>query len=124
MADLKTTLDLADEAAKAIRALHGITRQSQSDPDWQHPGDAWAVVGSLRELSQHLPQLYGQIGAFVQQLATEGHLRSEDGGDGAADVVAALAALQRAQGGAETMAGALDTTHSALSHLLWKANPR
>jgi hypothetical protein len=69
---------------------------------------------------QRLPQLLQQTGAHVQRLAETDHVRSDRGGNGAAEVAAALDALSRASTDAVTMAAALDGAHSALSPLAWK----
>ncbi|WP_055526605.1 hypothetical protein [Streptomyces graminilatus] len=114
----KTPAQLADDAAEAIRALNHATMSTR--PGWEFPADAYSVVGNLRELAQRLPQLYGQIGVFIQRLAADDHIRSDKGGDGADEVTAAYDALMRAQDDAVTMEAALDGAHSALSPLAYK----
>ncbi|GAA3909207.1 hypothetical protein [Streptomyces lannensis] len=119
MTERKTPAQLADDAAEAIRALNHLTRVSQAD--WEYPGDAYSVVGNLRDLAQRLPQLFQQIGQLIEHLADEDHIRSDKGGNGATEVSAALDALNRAYEDALTMEAALDGAHSALGPLAWKA---
>lgn len=114
----KTPADLADAAAEAVRALNHVTHLTQSG--WEYPADAYSVIGGLREVVQHLPQLYGQIADLLQTLADGDHIRSDQGDSGADNVVTACDGLARATGDAEAMCAALDTVHAALSPLAYK----
>jgi hypothetical protein len=116
--DLKTPAQLADDAAEAVRALNHATLSTRDG--WQFPADAYSVIGNLREMSQRLPQLLQQVEGFLQDLADGDHIRSDRGGNGAAEVNAALDGLDRAREDAVTMTAALDTVHSALSPLAYQ----
>jgi hypothetical protein len=118
MTNAKTPAQLADVAAEAVRALNHETQTQQAD--WEYPGDAYSVVGSLQMLVQRLPQLYGQIADHIRQLAEGEHIRHDRGGDVAAEVAAALDALGRAADDAVAMTAALDSAHSALGPLAYK----
>jgi len=114
----KTPTQLADDAAEAIRALNHVTMSPRDG--WKFPADAYSVIGNLRELAQRLPQLLQQTEVFLQDLADGDHIRSDRGGNGAAEVNAALDAIDRAREDALSMEAALDTAHSALSPLAYK----
>lgn len=115
----RTPAQLADDAAEAIRSANHATLTSPRE-GWEFPSDAYDVVGALLVMVQRLPQLLEQTGAHVQQLADEGHVRSDRGGNGADEVAAALDAIGRASADAVAMAAALDTAHSALSPLAYQ----
>lgn len=114
----KTPAQLADDAAQAIRALNHVTMSTRDG--WEFPSDAYSVIGNLRELAQYLPQLLQQTEVFLQRLTDGDHIRSDRGGNGAAEVNAALDGLDRAREDAVTMEAALDTVHSALSPLAYQ----
>ena len=118
MTDPRTPAQLADDAAEAIRGANHATLSAR--PGWEFPADAYSVVGDLLAMVQRLPQLLEQTGVHVQRLADGGHVRSDRGGNGAAEVAAALDALSRASTDALAMAAALDTAHSALSPLAYQ----
>lgn len=110
----------ADDAAEAIRALNHATLRPGTGLDWEYPGDAYDVVGHLVAMAERLPQALGQISALVECLATTGHIRSDKGGDGAAEVAAVLAGLHSAGSYAEVLGNDLNDVHSALSPLAYK----
>lgn len=114
----KTPAQLAHDAAEAIRALNHATISTRDG--WQFPADAYSVVGNLRELAQRLPQLLLQTEELLQRLAEGDHIRSDRGGNGAAEVNAALNNLDRAREEALIMEAALATAHSALSPLAYQ----
>lgn len=118
MTDAKTPAQLADDAAEAIRALNHATMSGR--PGWEFPADAYDVIGNLREMAQRLPQLLQQAETFLQRLADGDHIRSDRGGNGAAEVNAARDAIDRARDDALSMEAALDTAHSALSPLAYQ----
>jgi hypothetical protein len=116
--DAKTPAELADAAAEAVRSANHATLTGPA-LGWEFPSDAYDVIGHLLALVQRLPQLLQQTGAHVQRLADTGHVRSDYGGNGVAEVVAVLDALGRASADAAAMAAALDTAHGALSPLAY-----
>lgn len=118
MTEPKTPAQLADDAAEAVRSANHATMSTR--PGWEFPADAYSVVGNLLEMVQRLPQLLEQTGVHVQRLADGDHVRSDRGGNGAAEVAAALDALNRASTDALSLAAALDTAHSALSPLAYQ----
>lgn len=114
----KTPAQLADAAGDAIRALNHATLGSPR-PDWEHPGDAYSVVGNLAYMASMLPQALDQTARLVKRLEEEGHLKS-DRDTLAADLEAAYAGLTIAAGAAETLRGALQRAHNGLGPVAYK----
>lgn len=118
--DPKTPAQLADDAAEAVRSANHATLSADPALGWEFPSDAYDVIGHLQAMARRLPQLFQQTEAFIGRLADGDHIRSDRGGNGAAEVNAALDALSRASTDAVAMAAALDTAHSALSPLAYQ----
>lgn len=59
--------DLAREASEAIRLLNHATLPADDWPGLNSPADAFDVLGALAELTCRLPQLLGQVSAFLQR---------------------------------------------------------
>ncbi|MEU5548054.1 hypothetical protein AB0G85_38220 [Streptomyces sioyaensis] len=108
----------ASAAADAIRQLNHETREDREG--WQYPGDAYSLVGGLAQLANSLPQVLDQIAQLIERLAVNDHIRSDEGGDGAAKVHEALRGLEWASADAESLASRLGTVRSALSSLAYK----
>src|ERR1019366_525922 len=53
--------DLADQADQAIRALNHLTPEGL-----EYPGDLYEVIASLKLMAQRLPQLFGQLTAWLE----------------------------------------------------------
>ena len=116
----QTPAEHAEAAAEAIRALAHITWAS-GDDGWQYPSDAYDVVGSLDQMAMRLPQALDQIAQHIERLAEAGRVRSDNGGDGTVEVIAALDTLTRARAEAEQLEHRLATVHAALAPLSYKA---
>jgi hypothetical protein len=112
MATLKQT---ADSVAETIRGL----RQMTLGPGDQlrQPGDVSDVVGSLSLAMSLMPQLLGQLAAFLEVEHVKGAITHGQGADAAECVRAASDALHRAGLDAETMAAALDAAHESCRDL-------
>ena len=115
----KTPAQHATTAAEAIRALNHATLATPG-LDWEHPSNAYDVVGSLERLAATLPQALDQIAHHIERLAAAGRIRSDKGGDGAEEVHTALRALEFANADARQLASRLATVHSALSPLAYQ----
>ncbi|MDF4250451.1 hypothetical protein [Streptomyces sp. WMMB303] len=108
--------ELAQAAADAVRNLNHATHangSSKSCEGLEYPGDAYAVLGALKELTQRLPQTCGQIGAFLETQHRDGHLTA---GHGTTDehLTALHAALINASAASAKLTNALSHAHSAL----------
>ena len=68
----KTPAALADQAAEAVRSLNHATLSAR--PGWEHPVDAYDVVGDLARMAMMLPQAIEQTGKFFDALVADGHV--------------------------------------------------
>jgi hypothetical protein len=112
----QTPAELAGAAAEAIRQLNH--RTLNGGDGWTYPGDAYTVLGALDSAAGGLPQVLGQVRAFLNRLDALGHLRS-DHGPVDHDLNAALFALRDAAQHAAGLREALGRAHSATGHLGW-----
>lgn len=108
MATLRQT---ADSVAEAIRALGQMTLGPGDQ--LRQPDDVSDVVGSLSVAMSLMPQLLGQLAAFLEVEHVKGAIAPGQGADAGECVRAASDALHRAGLDAETMAAALDAAHEA-----------
>lgn len=74
------TRELAEQAAEAIRSLNHLTMPGR---DLQYPADVYKIVGSLRTMAQHLPQLFGELAKFLIAEANAGRIGHDSGESGA-----------------------------------------
>jgi hypothetical protein len=102
--DPKRTQELADVAAAAIRTLNYATRGTDGLRD---VGDVYELLGTLAQLSERLPQLYGQIRDYLTDAHNRGELfEPADGPHQGSTTLAVMLtrdALGRAAGDATTM---------------------
>jgi hypothetical protein len=113
-----TPQELAEAAAAAIRGLNHSTLPSREE--LAYPADVSEVVGSLDALAGRLPQLYRQLGAWLEREAESGRVQATDGpftGDAPAAVATAAEWLAQAAGHAEQMQVALANVHQVTSGL-------
>ncbi|MGA8455415.1 MAG: hypothetical protein WB800_08425 [Streptosporangiaceae bacterium] len=112
MAALRRT---AISVAEAVRALQDLTLGPGDE--LQNPADVADVIASLSLAMSLMPQLLGQLAAFLEVEHVKGAV-SHGQGVGAASCVRAVSdALDRAGLDAETMAAALDAAHEACGEL-------
>lgn len=108
-------VDVAEQAAEAIRALNHATRH----PDvWTWPCDLAATLGELRALAERLPQTFAQVASWLDAASnarTLGHDQGEEN-TGVA-VLISWAALNSAVHHASQLAENLATVHEETSHL-------
>lgn len=113
-----TPVQLAEQAAQAIRAGNHLTRPDVSP--MSGPAETADLVAALAETTARLPQLLGQL-AF--RLAAEGHagrLRLDalsTASDPATAVATATSALARTAAYAAHAGRDLDAAHQVLAHL-------
>jgi hypothetical protein len=118
MATLKQT---ADSVTEAIRALSQMTLGPGDQ--LRHPDDVSDVVGGLSLAMSLMPQLLGQLAAFLEVEHVRGAITLGQGADPGERVRAASDALHRAGLDAETMAAALNTAHEACRGLKLADHP-
>lgn len=117
MTDQPTPAELVAQATEAVRQLNRATLWGAADA-LPYPGDVSSTVGGLRELVQRLPQTVAQLQQRLDELAADGHVRSDAG---EADLPVRLeetrAELAEAAAKAEALARSLGEAHSHLAHL-------
>ncbi len=107
--------EAASAVAEGIRTLHQLTLGPDDQLDG--PADVRDVIGSLSLAMFRMPQLLGQLAAFLEIEHVKGTL-ADDQGVGAGEHVRAVSdALHRAGLDAEAMAAALDAAHEACEHV-------
>jgi hypothetical protein len=105
-----TLRQTADSVADATRALCQLTLGPGDE--LRHPDDVSDVIGSLSVAMSLMPQLLGQLAAFLEVEHVKGAI-THGHGDAGECVRAASDALHRAGLDAEMMAAALDAAHEA-----------
>lgn len=103
--------ETASAVAEGIRTLHYLTL-GRGD-ELECPADVYEVIGSLSLAVSRLPQLLGQLAAFLEVEQVKGAIAGGQGGDAGEYVRAVSDALHRAGLDAETMAAALDAARDA-----------
>jgi hypothetical protein len=109
---------LADQAAEAIRSANHATFPGTSTLVF--PADVYDVIASLGVLAARLPQLLGQLDAWLTRQVEQGRV-VVDGGEYAGDPQAAVAVaghwLDHAQSHATALQHALDQAQQAAAYL-------
>lgn len=113
----RTPAQMSDAVAEEVRAL--AHRTQSSGEDWQYPGDAYSVAGSLATAAMRLPQVLNQVQVLVERLAAEGRLRS-DRGTLESDLAETLGGLGEARAAANRLYEALDRVHQGLGPVAYK----
>ncbi|HUK71981.1 MAG TPA: hypothetical protein VLW50_24975 [Streptosporangiaceae bacterium] len=112
IADRPQPRDLADRAAESIRALNHLT------PDaLEYPGDLYDVIARLKVMAQRLPQLFGQLSAWLELEYAAGRIAHDSGQAPERYVKGVTDSLTLAAMGGSALADALDTAHNACSGL-------
>lgn len=109
----------ARSANEAIRALNQATMPADGSPALRYPSDAYALIGSIAEMSSRLPQLFEQVAAFLER-QLQFDLVRVDGGEFDDDPLGAIgttsdALLNGAIPSAQRTAGALMRAHQVLA---------
>jgi hypothetical protein len=112
MAELRKT---AMSVAEAVRALQRLTLGPADE--LENPADVADVVASLSLATSLMPQLLGQLAAFLEIEHVKGAVSHRQGAGTAESVRAVSDALHRAGLDAEAMAMALDSAREACTEL-------
>jgi hypothetical protein len=103
--------EAASAVAEGIAALHLLTLGP--DDQLEGPADMREVIGSLSLAMSGMPQLLGQLAAFLEIEQVKGTVTDDQGADAREYVRAVSDALHRAGLDAEAMAAALDAAREA-----------
>jgi len=111
---MTATLPLGEQAAQAIRDLTHHTRHSDAFDD---PADLCHLLADLGATAHGLPQLLGQLAAWLTHQQASGRLRADNDAGPGELTAHASAALTDAARHAHQLAAALDSTHQYTAHL-------
>lgn len=109
----RRTRDLADLASQAVRTLNYATQKQQG---MIYPGDAYSLLGELGLMAGRFPQLFEQIGDFLEREEAASHLYVRNGSSAQA-VAKAGVHLREAMQAAQSMHIALKAAQSAINAL-------
>ena len=110
----RTTIDHADTAAEAVRALIHLTHGQRA---LSEPAELDRLVAELAEMAGRLPQLLRQLHDWLDVEQQAGRVRSDNNTDPAQIVDRAADKLPQAGRAAHDLGQALDDTHQLLAHL-------
>ena len=108
------TLDLADQAAQAVRELNHRTRGAGA---FTGPAELYRLVAELALLVGRLPQLLGQLDQWLHTEHDAGRLRTDNRTDPGPAVRDAAAHLADASDAAHDLAHVLASAQQHLAHL-------
>jgi len=108
------TLELADQAAQAVRELNHRTRGAGA---FTGPAEIYRLVAELALLVGGLPQLLGQLGQWLHTEHDAGRLRTDNRTDPDPAVRDAAATLADAGDAAHELAQILVNAQQCLAHL-------
>ena len=108
------TLDLADQAAPAVRELNHRTRGAGA---FTGPAELYRLVAELALLVGRLPQLLGQLDQWLHTEHDAGRLRTDNRTDPGPAVRDAAAHLADASDAAHDLAHVLASAQQRLAHL-------
>jgi hypothetical protein len=114
-ADVTALREAANAVAEGIRTLRRLTLGP--DDQLEGPADVRDVLGGLSLAMSRMPQLLGQLAAFLEVERVKGTVTDGQGGDAGEYVRVVSDALHRAGLDAETMAAALDAADEACGHV-------
>ena len=104
--------ELADQAAEAIRALNHVTPEALD-----YPGDLYEVIASLKLMAQRLPQLFGQMSAWLEHEHAAGRIAHDTRQIPEQYVRGVTGSLARAGADSSALADALNAAHNGCSGL-------
>ena len=116
----RTPREVADAIAEDVRTLNYLTGAGSEPCALDYPADLYEVIAGLKIAAQRLPQLLGQMGAWLQDEHASGRVAHDHGQDPGEYVAAVADALQRASDDAVALAAALDSAHEACSGLKYQ----
>lgn len=98
------TKKVGDALAECVRVLNYAS--SGNAGGLEYPGDAYTLLGALYTATERMPQLLGQLSAFLEAQAATGRLEDDHGRDVAAQAMLACSFLSEASarcGGVDRM---------------------
>jgi len=107
-------LELAEQAAEALRELNHRTRDSCA---FTGPAELYRLVGELALLAGRFPQMLNQLDRWLRAEHDGGRVRSDMCIDPGRIIVAAAAELADAGDAARDLARVLDAAQQHLAHL-------
>lgn len=115
------TREVGDVLAEAVRVLNYATLAEA--PGLEYPGDAYTLLAALYTATSRMPQLFGQVAAFLRAQEASGTLGEDH--DRPVDVQTGIAcgALVTAREHAEALTGSLRAAQNAISGLYVKEDP-
>lgn len=108
---------LAGQAAEAIRSLNLETLPADGAPALTHPADVDSVIAGLMIMAQRLPQLLGQLAAYLEREHAAGRVGDDRRTDPAPTVAAVIGRLGQAAVEAAELAGTLERAQNTCAHL-------
>jgi hypothetical protein len=110
------TEQVANGLAECVRVLNYATG-SAAQGAIGYPATVYDVLGSLYTATGRLPQLLGQLAAWLEEQSARGQFRDELDDDALAAVAAARTALGRAGAGLAEVTAALQDAQNAIAGL-------
>jgi hypothetical protein len=102
-------------ARTTAEAVHSLNHATLGGDGLGQPADAYAVPGELSLAASRLPQLLGQVGAWLAAALAGGRLGCDDGTDPAGPVSSAWLFLSGARGSAAALARDLEQAQQQLA---------
>ena len=109
------TQEVGNALAEAVRVLNYAT--SGNAGGLEYPGDAYTLFGALYTATERMPQLFGQLAAFLAGWQASGQLGDSNGADPNRQAAMAMGALADATIRAEQADRALRDAQNAIAGL-------
>lgn len=114
------TRELGEAVAEAVRCLNYATRTGSTG--LEYPGDVYSLLGALYTGTERLPQLIGQLVAFLAAQGGSGTLADDHGRDVPTQIAEASYHLGHAHGMATALTKALQQAQQSISGLYVKGD--
>ena len=111
----ESTKEAASLVAEGIRYLNYATLGDA--PGLDYPADAYSLLGALCTATERMPQLFGQLAAFLAGWQASGQLGDSNGADPNRQAAMAMGALADATIRAEQADRALRDAQNAIAGL-------
>jgi hypothetical protein len=107
---------VAESAAEAVRTLNLRTMAGKGEPEY--PADVYEIIGNLKAMADRLPQLLGQLAAWLESEHQAGRIAHDSGREDPGVYVARVRdALIFGSDRAGNLADELRQAHNACSGL-------
>ncbi len=107
------TRELGNALAETVRVLNYAT----NGPGLEYPADAYSLLGALYTATQRMPQMFGQMAAFLEAQFASGTLADSGGADPDLVTMAASQNLTEAARLARMVTDSLQFAQNAISGL-------